>query len=301
MILPTIWVPTSQDTFDMSFKYFIKDSINEKDVEIKLNYEKIGQFVNRYEVNSVHHDIIGSEYKEIRFGVIDTYPISRDKLEIRIASLETKPDELRVDFFNSLYVMIFRKWYWGTTTEPYISRSYAFDISEIDPVGDYLKHVFTNLGFDEKYYWSKDYLQPDENAEAEKKRQILLNTLKRRLPSRRELEEDFDDSTQQKYLRGPSEWRIRRANLFKKLKDQDSSLSQKELADKATDVAFIELRKILKEEFPDLNSPELEVTLTERFKAEFCPTKDHFSDDDVGNDYDTMGWEWKDSRKLDNR
>jgi hypothetical protein len=100
-----------------------------------------------------------------------------------------------------------------------------------------------------------------------------------------------------KTKRGMSEWRLRRANLFKELKDKEPSLSRPKLAKKATEVAYKRIQRKLEED-QQLVGERLEKEVIREFKKLYSHEKDEFTEEDVKNDYRDMRWKWDNSRTI---
>ena len=97
-----------------------------------------------------------------------------------------------------------------------------------------------------------------------------------------------------------SEWRKRRAYLFKEVKNGDKSLTYQQVADGAKEVALERIEKQLGEDFPALTGEMLIMKRLDIFKRDYSHKKDEFSDTDVINDFRDMPWKWTPSSEIDN-
>jgi hypothetical protein len=93
-------------------------------------------------------------------------------------------------------------------------------------------------------------------------------------------------------------WRERRANLFRKVKDDNPSLTYDEVAVKATDKAMSEIGKQVSAIYPSREEAFIDAETNRIFREEWANHKGEFIKEDVKNDYKAMGWEWEDSRKI---
>lgn len=294
MILPTIRTNTTDKIFSVHFKYFLNDFRNENDCEIKINSIKIGDLRHRHELFFVDPEFAITEDNEEIIGEIETITVAETTIEIRVANLILKPEKLWVDFFSSFYQLCYKKWHY-TSTEPDIDDSFHYSLISIER---FITDKINTYGFNKEYYYSGEFLVSVDDSETEQRRKMLLSDLSRRLPS---IEVDAELSVNDfgvRRKRGMSEWRIRRANLFKRIKDANPILSANEVADKATRITYDEICNQLMESNSELNTKIEDEKSVEIFENEYNHGKQEYFEDDVRNDYNTMGWKWRDSRKL---
>lgn len=179
MILPIIKVPITAEIFQIHFKHFLSDFVNEKNVKIKFNRPKIGSLQIRYELFFDQGDIVEHFESEEISAEIEILPIDEDITEIRIANLVIKPNEVWFDFFSSFYLMCYKKWPFFTKTDPDISENLVFDFLDIK---DFIIDNVKSHGFDEEYYMSGEFLAVSDDFDTEQRRQRLKDDLSRRLP-----------------------------------------------------------------------------------------------------------------------
>lgn len=99
-------------------------------------------------------------------------------------------------------------------------------------------------------------------------------------------------------LTGMSDWRKRRASLFKQIKVRNPEYSKSDVATYSKDRAFEEIRKNLIAEYPYSDEKQIDDEVLRIFKKDYSHGKDEFSESDVKNDYKAMGWKWIDSRSI---
>jgi hypothetical protein len=93
-------------------------------------------------------------------------------------------------------------------------------------------------------------------------------------------------------------WRERRANLFRKVKDNNPSFSYEEVAVKATNKAMSEIEEQVSAIYSSREETFIDEETNHIFREEWANHKAEFSKDDVKNDYIAKGWVWEDSRKI---
>jgi hypothetical protein len=96
---------------------------------------------------------------------------------------------------------------------------------------------------------------------------------------------------------GMSDWRKRRAYLFKETKDKNPLLSKDKVAIKSWEIAQLRIKIEIHKRYP----PPSDDQFDEIVKAELIELYGRdtaFTEDDVRNDYRVMDWDWADSRKI---
>jgi hypothetical protein len=96
----------------------------------------------------------------------------------------------------------------------------------------------------------------------------------------------------------PSDWRKRRIMLFKEIKDKDPSLTKKNLADRATEVAKERIREEIEQKHPTMRQNQVENEVIKQFKERYSHGKNTFDKEDVSNDYRLMKLDWDNSRAI---
>jgi len=297
MILPTIIVNTTLDIFDVNFKVYVREFEYENDCEIDYDQIIVDKFINRYVLSfNKTNDYYGGKPINI-FGELETYPIlENERFGIRVATYVIKPIDLWNDFLISLYQRCHKIWL--ITTEPVYSE-FVFDFSHLDNLEWYIIKVYRDHGFNKEYYRSGLILQESDDLELEKRRKRLLKVLKRRLPPIEESEDLNSTRSQPESKKGMSEWRERRAYLFKEVKDKNPRLTYDQVAAEATDMVHNEIEEQIRKTNPGMDNEKLEYMVLEKFKNEYNNGRKEFSGDDVDNDFDVKEWTWIDSRKFD--
>lgn len=110
--------------------------------------------------------------------------------------------------------------------------------------------------------------------------------------------EDFVKKGESNDLKGMSDWRKRRALLFKEIKVQNPDYTKSEVAVNAKDKAFDIILNNLIDEQSQLTGKKLDDEVLRIFKHDYSHGKDEFSDTDVKNDYKAMRWNWIGSRSI---
>ena len=233
------------------------------------------------------------------FCEIETIPLSENRIDVRIAALDFGNGLFFEEFFTSIYDWFYTKWLpdrFVIEYEDLDGKLRSLITQEVDkPIEFRINHFKRKLKFPKNI----DYEKELENPELEARRQELLAELKRRLPPIEEYEDDVSISSDPKGKAGMSDWRKRRAYLFKEVKNGDKSLTYQQVADRAKVVAFERIEKQLGEDFPTLTGEMLIMKRLDIFKRDYGHRKDEFYDTDVINDFRDMEWTWTDARKLE--
>jgi hypothetical protein len=89
---------------------------------------------------------------------------------------------------------------------------------------------------------------------------------------------------------GITEWRVERANLFKSIKMKKPTFSKRKVAIRAQNDEYKTIYDNLRASHPKWNQETKDKEAVKEFKKKW--RKDYFSENDVKNDYDVMGWDW---------
>ena len=296
MILPAFAIPTSVDIFEANLRNFVNDFKYENDCKIDIKHIKQGKFTHRYKLYSMEITDTDLNDNKSNFGEIEAIHIEDNSVKIRLAIYEIKAGGLGITFFGSFCRMCYDTWRrrmsWSDSDleEAEITYGYVCDIEKA--IIDYYDYY----GFDEDYHKMGKIYDPIDDPEIEKKRKRLLTILQRRLSPIEEIDDDKSLSSLPKGKEGMSDWRKRRAKLFKRVKDNDPRLTYRDVAKEATIMAYDEIESQWTEDNPGLKAEEKYAEVNAIFWRDYGHGKDEFSRDDVRNDFNVMEWDWLDTR-----
>ena len=294
MRLEEIRIPTNQDIFEENLKDFVKYKWPNMIMSVKVK----DVFRRRYEVSYPVDSVYAIGHQSRVFGEIETISLEENRTEIRVAAIYDEERTFHSNFFDSLYSTIHKKWLPEEIPKPEMTNMGEIRFPNMRterPIAYKIKHLKARFGFSYDANMGKELKDPKQEAG----RQMILIELHRKLPPIEESEDLNSTRSQPESKKGMSEWRERRAYLFKEVKDKNPRLTYDQVAAEATDMVHNEIEEQIRKTNPGMDNEKLEYMVLEKFKNEYNNGRKEFSGDDVDNDFDVKEWTWIDSRKFD--